>query len=157
MTAVLRSIRSDQRGAGLIELGLVMPVLLLLLLGTIDVSRAVAARLDLEQAAQRTTDFALAQRPRSSDGTYLKNEAVAASGVPAASVTIEIFLECNGTRQSDFNTDCGAGQLRARLVKVVIRRQFKPLFDWASLSSIFGTQVIPDPITMSGDSLVRFQ
>lgn len=157
LTFFPNKVSNDERGASIIELALIAPVLFLLLFGSIDISRAVAAKLDLEQAAQRTTDFALAQRPRSSDGTYLKDEAAAASGVPAADVAVDIFLECNGVRQADYNSSCVAGETRARLVSVAIRMSFEPVFDWAGLAWFFGGQAIPDPIPITGDSVVRFQ
>lgn len=148
---------SDRSGVAAIELALVLPVLLLLLLGTIDIARIVAAKLDLEQAAQRTTDLSLALRPRSSDGAYLRDEAVDATGVAAENVTVDIFLECGGARQASFSAECTAGQPRARFVSIAIRREVHPLFDWAALGAALGYQVLPPSITVSGDSLVRFQ
>lgn len=152
----LRSILANDEGVALIELALILPILLLLIMGTIDLSRLVAAGLDLEQAAQRTTDFALAKRPRNSDGTYLKNEAVAASGVAPADVTVDIFLECNGVRQSTFSAICPSGQSRARFVSVAIVSEVEPTFDWAGFSSFLGFQ-LPATVTIRGDSIVRFQ
>lgn len=154
---LFRSIIADRAGVGLVELAFVLPVLLLLILGTIDLSQLVAARLDLEQAAQRTTDYALASRPRSADGTYLKNEAVAASGVPAENVTVEIYLECDRVRQDSFDNTCGSGETRARYVSVTILEQVHPMFDWASLSKLLGFSALSSEITVTGDSLVRFQ
>jgi Flp pilus assembly protein TadG len=154
---LFRSIMADSSGVGLIELAFILPILLLLILGTIDLSRFVAARLDLEQAAQRTTDYALALRPTNANGTYLKNEAVAASGVPAANVTVDIFLECDGVRQSSFNNTCASGETRARYVSVSIVEQVQPIFDWASLSNFLGFSGFSSEITVTGDSLVRFQ
>lgn len=150
------SIVTDDDGLALLEMALILPVLLLLIMGTIDLSRIVAAGLDLEQAAQRTTDFALSKRPQSADGTYLKKEAVAASGVAASNVTVDIFLECNGVRQSSFSAICPAGQQRARYVSVTILDQIEPGFDWAGFSSFLGFQLSPT-VAIRGDSIVRFQ
>lgn len=150
-------LRKDSRGVAALELALVSPVLFLLLLGSVDIFQIVAARLDLEQAAQRTTDFSLAVRPRSSDGTYLRNEAATAAGVPTANVTVDIFLECEGVRQTSFSTECPSGQTRARFVSVSIVRHVQPMFDWAGLAGFFGSQILPDTVTVAGDSIVRFQ
>lgn len=152
----VRSIFANDEGAALIELAAILPILLLLVMGTIDMSRIVAAGLDLEQAAQRTTDFALSKRPRSADGTYLKNEAISASGVAASNVTVEIFLECSGVRQSSFSAICPAGQSRARYVSITILDQIEPGFDWTGFSSFLGFE-LPPTVAIRGDSIVRFQ
>ena len=153
----LRRLRTDESGVGATELALILPILMLLILGTIDVSRLVASRLDLEQAAQRTADLALAVRPRTSDTSYLVAEAMAASGQPSSNVTVELFLECAGVRQPSFTAACPAGQLRARFVSVRIRGPYTPLFDWSALANVFGGQVLPPSITVTGDAVVRFQ
>lgn len=154
----LKRLVADRGGASAIELAVVLPVLLLLLFGTIDLSRMVAGRLDLEQAAQRTTDLALAVRPKSADGTYLQNEGMSAAGVPSSNVTVDVFLECDGTKQSDFNAICSTGQARARFVSVVIVKDVQPIFDWASLSEFLGLNLMPSSgLQVTGDSVVRFQ
>jgi hypothetical protein len=147
-------IRSDTEGVAIVELALVLPILLLLLLGTIDVSQMFASRLALEQAAQRTTDLALARPPSSSD-TYLRDEAMAVADVPAENVVIELILECDGTRQADYTKTCPEGQFMGRYASVSIVKQADPIFEWASLSQVLGFQL--SPTVVSGDSLVRLQ
>lgn len=154
---ILKHILRDNRGTGAMELALILPVLMLLTVGMVDISRVVAARIDAEQAAQRGTDFALAVRPTSANGTYIRNEAATAAGVPTSDVTVEIFLECNGTKQSSFTSICSHTQDQARFVSVAVDRDVDFLFDWGALASLFGTAVFADDITVRGDSLVRFQ
>lgn len=155
--SLLQWLRADKRGTGAMELSLVLPILMLLVVGMVDISRMVAARIDTEQAAQRATDFALAIRPNGNNGTYIRNEAANAAGVPSSDVTVDIFLECNGTRQGSFTGTCSSGQDRARFVSVSIDRDVDFLFDWGALASLFGTQVLGAGATVTGDSLVRFQ
>jgi len=126
-----------------------------MMLGTIDFSQIFAARIDLEQAAQRTTDFALSVPPPSQDGTLLRAEAMAAAGVPAQNVTVELFLECNGVRQANFTATCPS-QIKARFVRVVIIDQVETVFDWGALSAIFGERIFPVLNQVSGDSIVRY-
>ncbi len=145
----------DVRGLATIELAFVAPMLLLLMLGTIDVSQIVAAQLDLEQAAQRTTDFALSVPPPSQDGSALRQEAMAAAGVPLENVTVELYLECDGVRQANFLAPCQS-QIKARFVRIVIVDQVETIFDWGALSAIFGERVLPALNQVSGDSLVRY-
>ena len=111
----------------------------------------------MEQAAQRVTDFALAKRPDSADGTYLVNEAVSAANVPASNVTVDIYLECNGVRQTDFTVQCAAGEPQARFASVTIDKAVNTIFDWGALSEMVGSNILPSVVTVQGDSVVRFQ
>ncbi len=147
----------DTAGTGALELALGLPILMLLLVGMIDVSRMVTARIDAEQAAQRATDFALASRPTNGNGSYIKDEAASDPDVDANDVTVDIFLECDGTRQQDFRSMCASTQDTARFVNVEIDRDVDFLFDWSGFAALFGAQVMGAGITVQGDSQVRFQ
>ena len=157
MRSLFKNLHRDERGVSALELGLSLPILMMLTVGAVDISGLISARLDLEQAAQRTTDLALASRPRNSNGAYLVTEAVAASGQPARNVTVEIFLECDGVRQPNFATSCPSDELRARFASVSIRRDYEPMFDYSKLAPLFGRRVLSSTIRITGDSVVRFQ
>lgn len=155
----MKSLIRNDRGVSAVELGVSLPILMMLTVGAVDVSNLISARLDLEQAAQRTTDLALASHPRSNNGAYLVAEAVAASGQPASNVTVDIFLECDGVRQpkEEYLEGCEEGELRARFASVSISRDYEPMFNYRGLSSLFGRQMIDSSIRITGDSVVRFQ
>ena len=152
-----RSLWRDNAGTAVLELALALPMLMVLLLGMIDMSLLVASRIDAEQAAQRATDYALAIRPTSSSTTYIQTETAKVSDVSADNVTVNIFLECDGVRQSSFNNICTTGQDAARFVSVSVDRDVDFLFDWSAFSTIFGARAIGSDITVRGDSVVRFQ
>ncbi|WP_284125912.1 TadE/TadG family type IV pilus assembly protein [Parerythrobacter aestuarii] len=147
----------DNRGFGAMELGLASPFLFLLSLGMIDASMLIGTKIEYEQAAQRTTDFALAKRPNSSDGTYLRNEAATASGVDAQYITVEIYRTCNGTRQGTFDGACNSGESLARYVNVSISQPVMTEFDWSAMAQVLGINAFGRAVTVSGDSLVRIQ
>ena len=151
-----RILRSDG-GFGAMELALVLPILMLLLLGMVDVSRMVATKIDLEQASQRATDFALAKRPSSSDASYLVAEAAAAANVSPDKVSVTLFLTCNGTRQANFDSVCTSGQSPARFAEIAITDSVDTQFNWNGLAFLFGGQVLQNSINVTGDSTVRFQ
>lgn len=148
---------SDCRGFGAMELALALPFLMLLCLGMIDGSTLISTKIDYEQAAQRTTDFALAKRPTNDSTAYLLTEAKNASGLSADEITVEIFLECDGVRQTTFDSQCGDTQVTARYVSVEIENDVKTQFDWAALSSVLGIKGFSNSVKVTGDSLVRFQ
>lgn len=151
------SLWRDEVGTGALELALVLPILMMLMVGMIDMSRVIATRIDMEQAAIRATDYALAIRPTSSNSSYIRDEAASAAGVPTSDVTVDIFLECDHVRQSSFNSTCSSTQDQARLVSVQIRRAVDPVFNWSALAKLLGRNVGTAAITVTGDSVVRFQ
>ncbi len=118
----------DERGASIIELALVAPILASLLIGMVDISRAYSHKLKLEQAAQRAIEKI--QQYQTTTSTYgtLQAEAAAAAGVPTSNVTIDFWLECNGTRAANYNSVCASGQTYGRWVSVDITGTFSPMF-----------------------------
>jgi Flp pilus assembly protein TadG len=121
-------IARDDRGASIIELALVAPILASLLIGMVDMSRAYSYKLRLEQSAQRAIEKV--QQYQTTTSTYgtLQSEAAATAGVAATDVTIDYWLECDGARQADYNTSCSGSQTYARWVTVSVRGTFTPMF-----------------------------
>jgi Flp pilus assembly pilin Flp len=134
MIRFLRPIQRDERGASVIEMAMVTPLLASLLIGMVDISRAFSAKLQLEQAAQRAVEKVQQYQANSSTYSTLRSEAGAAARaagfttVADTDVVIDYWLECNGARHSDYNTSCSSGQTYARWVTVDIPGTYTPLF-----------------------------
>ena len=128
------SLARDERGASIIEMAMAMPVLAGLLIGMVDISRAYSAKLQIEQAAQRAIEKV--QQYNTSESTYatLRTEAASAAraagftAVADSDVTIDYWLECNGTRQANYDTVCTGGQAYARWITLDIPAKFTPMF-----------------------------
>ena len=118
----------DERGASIIELALVVPILASLLIGMVDLSRAYSYKLRLEQSAQRAIEKVQAYQTRTSTYGTLRAEAAAAAGVPVSNVTIDYWLECNGTRATNYESVCASGQTYARWITVTVQGTFTPMF-----------------------------
>ena len=159
MTQKLRNLFADDRGTSLIEMALATPLLAAVLMGMVDLSRAYSERLQLEQATQRAIEKVFNNQTQSTSYNTLKAEAVSAaqaSGfttVTASNVTIDYWLECNGTRQADYDTPCTGGQIYARYLNVAIQKKFTPYF---------GTKYFPGAnsdgtFTLRADAGIRTQ
>jgi len=124
-----RQLRADERGNSVIELGLVTPILAALLMGTVDISRAVSAKLNLEQAAQRTIELVQRSKYDTADNATYETEAETAAGT-GSDATISNWLECNnnGTHLNWTTGSCTTGDPYARVVQVTIQQPFTPLF-----------------------------
>ncbi len=157
----LLRLAADERGNSLVEVGFIAPILATFLIGMADISRAVAERLHLEQAAQRTIEKVM--NGQATSYATLDAEAAAAAGTPvvAADVTVTYWLECNGVSQmqsratmvANFALTCPVGQTFARYLTVEIRKNFTPMF---------GTRFFPGAnpdgtFTLTGEAGLRVQ
>ena len=134
MIRKIQTLARDERGASIIEMGLMLPILSSLLIGMVDISRAYSAKLQLEQSAYRAIEKV--QQYNTTESTYdtLRNEAASGAvaagftSVTANDVTIDFWLECNGTRQTNYDSTCPNGQTFARWITVDITARFTPMF-----------------------------
>ena len=149
----LAKLRRNERGTSVVELALIAPFLASLLIGMVDLSRAYSAKLQLEQAAQRAIEKVMQYQTQSSTYSTLYSEAASAAGVTAADVTVDFWLECNGARQTTYETNCTAGQTYARYVTVSINKKFTPLFG----TSLFPGSNADGTFTLTGEAGLRTQ
>jgi len=154
---LIRLLRRDDRGVALVELALSLPLLMLLCLGMIDVSRLVAAKIDLEQAAQQTTDYVLAKRPTDGKTARFVTEAASASGVASSGVTVQLYLECDGVLQGAVTGICATDQTTARYAYISIAKNVATEFNWTGFATMFDGKTHPSTVKVVGDSTVRYQ
>ena len=130
----IQPLARDESGASIIEMGLMLPILASLLIGMVDISRAYSSKLQLEQAAYRAIEKVQQYNTTESTYTTLQGEAASAaraagfSNVSDSDVTIDFWLECNGSRQTDYDTTCPSGQTYARWITLDITAKFTPMF-----------------------------
>jgi len=148
-----RLARND-RGAAIIELALIAPVLALGVIGIVDISNAYSRKLAFEQGAQRAIEKIMQTTQDQTVDDTLKKEAVCQingantdgtckSGVVSTSdVTVNYRLECTsgGTTTVytgvDAATDCSSNQKQAQYVSVTVTGTYTPMFSthFASLN-----------------------
>jgi len=121
----------DERGASIIEMALLLPFLGSLIIGVADISRAYSAKLKLEQAAYRSIEKVQQYRDTSSTFSTISAEATTAAtaaGFTSPVVTVDYFLECDGTRQATYNATCSGTTTPNRWITVDIAGTFTPMF-----------------------------
>jgi Flp pilus assembly protein TadG len=143
---------ADTRGAAVVELALVAPVLLTLMVGVIDLSNAYSHKLAIEQGAQRAIEKILQTTDDTTVEATLTNEVICqvngtttagackTTPIVASNVTVTYRLECKngaGAVASQTSTDstafnafvCGAGTVStARYISVAVTDKYAPLF-----------------------------
>lgn len=123
----------DSSGTSVIETALVVPILGLLVCGTLDVSLGFGQKLRAQQAADRAVQFAINAGLTTATRQIIQEEAAHSSGLPTGNVTVNLWLECNRVVQANFNGTCAVGS-PARFVSVTVADTYSPQF--ASLLSM---------------------
>jgi Flp pilus assembly pilin Flp len=119
---------ADERGAAVIELALVAPILALMTIGIIDVSQAFNRRLTLEQAAQRAIEKVMQTTGNTTPEETIKAEAAAQGDVSENDVIVTYRLECDGEAAEDFDTECDEGAAESRWLQVTVSGTYEPMF-----------------------------
>jgi Flp pilus assembly protein TadG len=152
MTMRRFNLASDKRGAAIIELALVAPVLAVMTIGIVDMSNAFSRKLALEQGAQRAIEKIMQTTEVDTVEGTLKTEAVCqvngtntdgtckTTPITTANVTVTYRLECTdgaGAISAQTNTDstvfdsytCASGTTReARYIEVNVTDKYTPMF-----------------------------
>jgi Flp pilus assembly protein TadG len=144
---------ADERGAAIIELALVAPVLALMAIGLVDMSNAFSRKLALEQGAQRAVEKIMQTTEVDTVEGTLTNEALCqvngtnndgtckSSPITASNVTITWRRECvdsagavatsqTYTTSVDFDADstlCGTGK-ETSYIEVALTDKYTPMF-----------------------------
>lgn len=143
-------LRASERGAAVIEMALVAPVLALGVIGVVDMSNAYSKKLALEQGAQRAIEKIMNTTETNTVETTLANEAVCqvngmnangtckTSPITTGNVTVSWRLDCTtgGTTTSQTTSDAttydgyvnGCAGTRAGYVQVTVTDTYSPLF-----------------------------
>lgn len=124
---LISSLRHDQRGAAVVELAFVAPILATLTIGVIDLSNAFGRKLALEQAAQRAIEKIMNTTADDTVEATLQQEAAKQANVPTSAVTVTFRLECNGTLSS--GDSCPDGQTMSQWINVKVEGTYDPMFN----------------------------
>lgn len=127
MNRILKLIRSE-RGNAVVEMGFIIPILTVLLTGTVEIARAYSTKLQIEQAAQRSIEWVQVSDFKVEDIDTLKTDAAEAADVATTAVTVDAWVECDGARQATYSDTCDAAMIMTRYVTVEIDKTYTPFF-----------------------------
>lgn len=134
----LRSLSSDRAGGAAVEFALLLPMLVLLLAGLIDISRLVLEKLQVRAAAQAGADYA--QR-RGWDAAAISAAVTAASPLAAsANPAPQVATACitAGALAPTTAAACPNGLPPARFLTVSAQAPFRPIAPWPGVQTPAG-------------------
>ena len=164
MSTLALKIAGNDRGAAVIELALIAPILALMVVGVVDLSNSYSRKLALEQGVQRSIEKVMQTTEQDTVEGTLKTETICqvngtngdgsckSSPITTSNVTVTFRLECwTGTTvtSTQSSTDpvafdaltCNSGQTEARYIQVDATDKYTPMFPlhFASFNSGDGT------------------
>ena len=123
----------------------------------VDNVPGASGALALQQAANRTLETGVARGRVSDSYSYLQAVGATNSGQPAGNVTIDNWLECDGSRTASFDGTCGSNQQSGRYISVKITGTHKPSFNYNGLARRFGNTTLGGDVAIAGFAAVRIQ
>jgi Flp pilus assembly protein TadG len=161
---VLRRLVAQRDGSSMIEMAFILPILVMLGCGAVDVASCYARQMALQQAAARTAEYAIASGFNGSTSSVLQNEAATAAGITVSTTQdttncldssnpcINLWLECDGVAQAAGTTSCASGS-PSRFASVKIT----DTYNWMFEQLIDSWNHSPYSVTLKGYAEVRIQ
>ena len=126
MIARLNALARDKRGAAVVELAIVAPVIALLTVGMIDLSNGFSRKLKIEQAAQRSIEKIMNTSASDTIEATLAAEAAHQGDVPVDQVQVSYRLECDGAPTDAL--ECPEDQESSQWISVTVTDSYEPIF-----------------------------
>lgn len=118
--------RSDKAGIA-VEFAIVAPILLMLIVATVDIGLALSDYMKLTSAIRTSFDYALVKKDDDLAGIENRVKANAGSATVSAAAT----CTCDGAAMASCSVTC-AGTM-SKFITVTASQQYTPLFDWPFL------------------------
>jgi Flp pilus assembly protein TadG len=147
---VTKRLVGDRRGTSVLELGLALPIFMVMIVSIIDVSRLHSRQIALQQAASRAVER-IQVLGMQSNYASVEAEAAAAAGVTTADVDIDNWLECGNPPVRTTAERCTGSNVSSRYLQVVIRSSYTPHFGFSPV----GARQANGSVALSADSVIR--
>lgn len=132
----LARLSRDERGSTVIETAIVAPVLLVLALGTFDVSQMISRQHQLQAGAGDVESIVLAVASgTSTDTSTVKTALVNTLGMAASKITVDKIYRCNVQTSVSTSNSCSSGQKVSTYVRVTFTDSYTPLWKKFSVGS----------------------
>lgn len=140
----MREALRRERGAAAVEFALILPILLLLVMGTIDFARAYNTHISLSGGAREgARAFALG----TGDVETITRDA-APSVNPSADITVSCAIDGTGVACTDPCSTGKAGEVAASY-------PFEYITPISNLMQLFGGSALASPVTITGIGVMR--
>jgi len=125
----------SEAGSAAVEMALLSPLLVLILLGTIDFGRLFYDGITVASAARAGVQYGARSPSKSGDVVGIQQAALAdAIDMNGVSVTVEQYCECANGSSVNCNSDCGVFDRNPQVyVRVRAQKTFRTLFPYPGI------------------------
>lgn len=142
LAGALRQCAKSRDGVIAVEFGLIAPIILALVLGVVEVSRAIENYLSIQTATRAGTHFALSKPPVQGDMSRIVSSVraalppdwVSAADGSAPKITASMVCECDVTGPAACGAPCGVGEKQQTYIKVEVQKIYTPLVSFRYFS-----------------------
>lgn len=151
MTRKIELLVCDQQGNSLVEMAFVLPILLVMLFGVVDLSASYARKLELERAAQSGAEMVTAAGSAASamNDALVASEIAGIAGVPVSGVIVTRTQQCATGALTGTQKLCPDGSGAAPYWTFVVQESYRPPFGFNMLT------VAGKPALLRGTASVR--
>jgi Flp pilus assembly protein TadG len=129
----IRRAALKEKGTSLLELAFLLPILILLLLGIVDVGRYAELSIRVANAARAGAQYGAQNLAAANDWQGI-GQAVTDDGDPKMAPNVSIVCYCSGSPCNQA-TPCVAPNTEIQYVSVNVKESFTPLFPYPGLPS----------------------
>ena len=122
----MNALGRDERGAAIVELAIIAPMIALLTVGIVDLSNGFSRKLKIEQAAQRSIEKIMNTSASDTIEATLAAEAADQGDVPIDQVDVNYRLECDGALTDA--AECPEDQESTQWISVTVTDSYEPIF-----------------------------
>lgn len=128
---------NSQRGLSIVELGLAMPLMMVVMLGTVDLGRGMVAALCVTGAATAGAQYGARTTGATTDVLGMAAAAKASAPGSAIDATARSFCECPGNVPDDcLNSNCPDDYSPELYVEVTASTTFQTMFPWPGIPAV---------------------
>ncbi len=142
-----RRVAVDRAGSMMIEFALALPLIFLLLVGLLDLSRFALQKSAMLQGARAGVQYGLIAY---SESANINSTAQTATGLSGVTATNTVFCECVSGTAVLCTTTCATGQTLKRYLRVTATKSFTSVLTTATTSfGSFGSWTPPTSVSAS--------
>jgi Flp pilus assembly protein TadG len=143
-----RSLRRDRRGVAAVEFAIIVPVLIGMFMGVVDLGLGLFTQVQLANAAQAGAAYAMQKGYNAGGMTYAAQTSTRLTGL---TVTPSQFCGCpsdTGVISTSCTASCGDGLTAGTFVQISVSKAYSTLLSYPGL---------PSTINMSESAVARTQ
>lgn len=146
--AFLKRLRADEGGTAVIETAIILPLLVYMALGFVDLTMGFVAKLQLQQHAQTGGDLVAANIADVPSNADIKQQVAEVSGLPADQISVTRWIECNGKIEFKLLKCLDLTQLYAAYIKIKVDDTYEPILGKIGPYAYMGSTRLSGEVTI---------